>query len=90
MAAGIRRTIPRNFWVRSCQFLGSILARFSVDSLGIKAGYEYVWEEEGEAKSVQVVALNLVARRRRNGCLKMAVRNIHERKKKSGFKNYEL
>ena len=89
MAAGIRKKITQKFWVRSCPFLGSILARFSVNSLGIKAGYESIWEEEREAKSFQVVALDLVARRRRNGCLKMAVR-IHERKKKSGFKNYEL
>ncbi|KAI5351505.1 hypothetical protein L3X38_004396 [Prunus dulcis] len=63
---------------------------FLVDSLGIKAGYEHVWEEEKEAKSLQVVALDLVARWRRNSCLKMAIRNIHERKKKSGFKNSEL
>ena len=41
-------------------------------------------------KSLQVVALDLVARRRGNGCLKMVVRNIRERKKKSEFKNSEL
>ncbi|KAI5351031.1 hypothetical protein L3X38_003922 [Prunus dulcis] len=81
---------PKNSGFKAARFRAQLWLDFLVDSLGIKAGYGYLWEEEKEAKSLQVVALDLVAIRRRNSCLKMAIRNIRERKKKSGFKNSEL
>ncbi|KAI5351527.1 hypothetical protein L3X38_004418 [Prunus dulcis] len=79
-----------NFSFETARFGAQLWLDFLVDSLGMKTGYGYVWKEERDTKCLQVMALELVARRRRNRSLKTAARQIREREKKSGFKNSKL
>ncbi|ONH92100.1 hypothetical protein PRUPE_8G155400 [Prunus persica] len=65
-----------NSGFKTARFRAQLWLDFLVDSLGIKAGYGYVWKEERDTKCLQVMALEFVARRRRNRSLKSAARQI--------------